>query len=135
MKFPLVKLFLIALPLIEIAGFIIVGRVLGVTLTLLLVIFTSFLGLLILRKGGIFLIWRMYRNQGKILDIFQGSFSIISGLLLLLPGFFTDIVGLLLLLPPVQHCLLRHLLRWRGTQGTSQQRIIEGEYWQHDEQK
>ncbi len=53
MRFSFLPIVILMMPILEIAGFIVVGKAIGLWLTLALVLFTSFLGLLILRVGGI----------------------------------------------------------------------------------
>lgn len=94
---------------IEISLFIQVSHVLGVLLTLILVIFTSALGMSLVRNQGfknlLLMQQRMAAGENPAAEMIKTVSLIIAGLLLVLPGFFTDFLGLLLLLPPVQ----RHL--------------------------
>ncbi|WP_058912470.1 FxsA family protein [Entomohabitans teleogrylli] len=99
---------------IEISIFIQVAHVLGVLLTLLLVIFTSIVGMSLVRNQGFknFLLMQQKLAEGEspAAEMIKSVSLIIAGLLLLLPGFFTDFLGLLLLLPPVQKHLTMKLL-------------------------
>src|SRR5690606_23740898 len=110
MRFPLIPL-LLALPLAEIAGFVIVGRMVGVWATLALVMLTSLLGMLILRRQGLQMLSGLSSEgqQGRLPgeSVINGAMIVVAGLLLLLPGFVTDIIGLALFLPPVRHLLWR----------------------------
>jgi len=114
MRFPLIPL-LLALPLAEIAGFVIVGRMVGVWATLALVMLTSLLGLLILRRQGLQMLRGLSSEgqQGRLPgeSVINGAMIVVAGLLLLLPGFVTDIIGLALFLPPVRHLLWRTIGR------------------------
>lgn len=104
-----VLLLFVALPLIEIALFILIGSQLGVVTTLAIIILGALLGITILRgqkaravammQGG------MRVDAGTFLA--QGAFRVVAGLLLILPGFLTDTIGLLLLIPPLQRALIR----------------------------
>ncbi|MFC5565755.1 FxsA family protein [Rubellimicrobium aerolatum] len=100
-----------AVVLAEIAGFVLVGRGLGVLLTLLLVVLATVLGAAILRREGGESIARMQhalRTGGDPRPaLWRGGFRLAAALLLLVPGFLGDIVALLLLLPPVQRVLAR----------------------------
>lgn len=91
---------------IEISIFIQVAHVLGVLMTLILVIFTSVIGMSLVRNQGFknFLLMqqKMAAGESPAAEMIKSVSLIIAGLLLLLPGFFTDFLGLLLLLPPVQ---------------------------------
>ncbi|MCF1468233.1 FxsA family protein [Agrobacterium vitis] len=106
----LTALFLLLLPLMEIAGFVLVGQWLGVLPTLALVIGSSLLGLLVLRSQGISLAQRLRRPRSNDPEraakgVLSGTAQMFGGLLLILPGFITDILGLLLLVPMVRSAL------------------------------
>ena len=87
---------------IEISIFIQVAHVLGVLLTLILVIFTSVIGMSLVRNQGFknFLLMqqKMAAGESPAAEMIKSVSLIIAGLLLILPGFFTDFLGLLLLL-------------------------------------
>lgn len=103
-----VVLFLL-LPLIEIAGFVLVGNAIGLWPTLGGVLLTGVLGALVLRWQGVTAMRDLPRqiNSGMMPGRAVADTALIgvAGFLLLLPGYFTDILGLLLLLPPVRHAL------------------------------
>ncbi|MDU2481435.1 MAG: FxsA family protein [Klebsiella sp.] len=122
---------------IEISIFIQVAHVLGVFMTLILVIFSSVVGMSLVRNQGFknFLLMQQKMAAGE---------SPAAGLLLLLPGFFTDFLGLLLLLPPVQKHLTMKLMphlrfsRMPGggfSAGTGGGETFEGEFQRKDEQR
>ncbi|MDU3078082.1 MAG: FxsA family protein, partial [Mixta calida] len=132
---PLLILFLLAW--IEITLFIQVAHVLGVLLTMVLVIFTSCIGVSLVKNQGVknFMLMQQKLAQGEspAAEMIKSVSLIIAGFLLLLPGFFTDLLGLLLLLPPVQkHLTLKlmpHLRVWRGPgAGPDSGYTMEGEY-------
>ncbi|CVI60454.1 MULTISPECIES: FxsA family protein [Agrobacterium] len=106
MRFSFLPIVILMMPILEIAGFIIVGKVIGLWLTLALVLFTSFLGLLILRLGGIGMVRNLQdagRTGAKPADeLVNGAMRVVAGILLFIPGFITDILGLLLLSPIVR---------------------------------
>lgn len=101
-----IPLFLLLLPLIEIAGFVLVGRQLGVLPTLGLVIAGGIAGSILLRIQGFGALNRIRkeldagRDPGR--ELAHGAMILVAGVLLLIPGFFTDIIGLLLFIPPVR---------------------------------
>lgn len=107
---------------IEITIFIQVAHVLGVLLTMLLVIFTSCIGISLVKHQGMknFILMQQKLNAGEspAAEMVKSVSLILAGFLLLIPGFFTDFIGLLLLLPPVQkHLTLKlmpYLRVWRG---------------------
>ncbi len=115
MRFPVIPLFILALPLIEIAGFVVVGRQIGVLPTLGLVVATGILGAILLRIQG-FGVMNRIRTETEAgrdpsRDLAHGVMVLLAGLLLLIPGFVTDIIGLLLFLPPIRDLAWRFLRR------------------------
>ncbi|MDO5528419.1 MAG: FxsA family protein [Paracoccus sp. (in: a-proteobacteria)] len=131
---------LLFLPILEIALFIVVGRAIGVWLTLLLVIATSAFGLLVLQAQGVLARLRVRQAIATLSDptgpLAHGALAMLAGILLILPGFFTDLLGLLLLIPPVRTALMR-ALRGRmvtarsgfGQGGRRGAEIIDGDYY------
>lgn len=105
-RLPLIPLVLLALPLVEIAGFVIVGDAIGVLPTIALVILTSIAGSILLRVQGFGVMNRisaeMKAGRDPSRDLAHGVMVLVAGVLLLLPGFFTDIIGILLFIPPVR---------------------------------
>ncbi len=83
---------------IEISIFIQVAHVLGVLLTLVLVIFTSVIGMSLVRNQGfknfVLMQQKMAAGENPAAEMIKSVSLIIAGLLLLLPGFFTDFLGL-----------------------------------------
>ena len=78
---------------IEISIFIQVAHVLGVLLTLVLVIFTSVIGMSLVRNQGfknfVLMQQKMAAGENPAAEMIKSVSLIIAGLLLLLPGFFT----------------------------------------------
>jgi UPF0716 protein FxsA len=109
MRFSLFPLVVVFMPIMEIAGFIIVGKALGLWLTLALIFLTSFAGLLILRSGGLGMLRKVSvaskDGAPPADDMIHGAMLVVAGILLFLPGFITDTVGLLLLVPFVRRIL------------------------------
>ncbi len=106
MRFSFLPIIVLTMPILEIAGFIIVGKAIGLWLTLALVLFTSFLGLLILRLGGLGMV-RNLQDAGRTGaqpadELVNGAMRVVAGILLFIPGFITDILGLLLLSPAIR---------------------------------
>lgn len=102
-------LILLAWPLAEIAGFVVVGSALGLWWTLALVIFTGLLGAFLLRQQGLHLLRKLsQQSQGGQIppsSLVDGAMIVVAGILLLLPGFITDLVGLALFIPFVRQFL------------------------------
>lgn len=112
--FPL-SLLLLALPLVEIAVFVAVGRQIGVLPTVGLVVLSGVVGAILLRVQGFGILTRIReqiadgRDPGR--ELAHGVMVLMAGILLLIPGFVTDILGILLFLPPVRD------LGWRFVRG------------------
>jgi UPF0716 protein FxsA len=105
-----VLLSVLALPLAELAVFVAVAAAIGLGWALLLIIGTSFAGLLVLRHAG-----GNHIARARV-AMTQGSFSalqadgtgglvLLAGFLLLVPGFITDAVALLLFVEPLRRAL------------------------------
>ncbi|KAA9002840.1 FxsA family protein [Affinibrenneria salicis] len=137
---PLLLLFLLAY--VEISLFISVAEVFGVAITLLLVVFTSCVGVSLVRNQGVKTFVQMQQKieagESPAAEMVKSVSLVLAGFLLLVPGFFTDFLGLLLLLPPVQKSLtlklLPHLHLWRGRPGAGPEsgQTFEGEYQRKD---
>lgn len=108
-------LFLLALPFIEIAGFIIVGSHLGVLATIGLLILSAILGFFLLRIQGFSLLQRIRSETaaGRVPDreVVHGAMLVMAAILLIVPGFFTSAIGLLLFMPPVRDFVWNRFLR------------------------
>lgn len=102
----MIPIFLILLPLLEIAGFIVVGRQIGVLATIALIIFSTILGAYLLRVQGFSVMARVRQTvdagglPGR--ELVHGFMILVAGMLLVAPGFITDIIGVLLFIPPIR---------------------------------
>lgn len=109
-------LFLLILPLIEIALFAAVGEEVGVFNTVFLCIASAGFGVFLVQSQGLKTMESMQKSMdGGILpvdEMFRGVCLFVAGMLLILPGFFTDGVAILLLIPPVQHLLRSMIARY-----------------------
>jgi UPF0716 protein FxsA len=103
-------LLILALPIVEIALFIVVGGEIGLWPTLGLVVLAAVAGVALMRRQGLRTLERLTASLeaggGPGEPLAHGALIFVAGLLLLIPGFFTDAVGLLLLLPPVRARLI-----------------------------
>lgn len=111
----LVGLMAIALPLIEIAGFIIVGKAIGLLATLGLIVLAALVGMAVLRGTTFSMMTdmrgRLDRGEAPGRPLADAVLIMLAGILLIIPGFFGDLVALLLLLPPVRQLIYRLLTR------------------------
>ncbi|HZG30818.1 UPF0716 protein FxsA [Ensifer adhaerens] len=106
MRFSILPLALVVLPLLEIAVFIIVGRYIGVLPVIGLIFLSSALGGVLLRIQGIGVLRKLSREMdaGRLpaRELIHGAMIVLAGLFLLTPGFVTDVLGLLLFIPAVR---------------------------------
>ncbi|OWV86075.1 exclusion suppressor FxsA [Rhizobium sp. R635] len=115
MRFSILPAFILLLPLAEIAGFVVVGRALGLALTLALVMLSFVAGVILLRRQGIGILRRM-SSEGRNgvmpgRDLLQPAMNVIASLLLIIPGFLSDIIAILILIPPVRDLVWRAVAR------------------------
>ena len=121
MRFRFIPLLLLVLPLLEIAGFVLVGRQIGVLPTLGLVIASGFAGAILLRVQGLGAMSRirteLEAGRDPSRELAHGLMIVVAAILLLIPGFFTDILGILLFLSPARDAawrLVRDRIRFSG---------------------
>jgi UPF0716 protein FxsA len=104
-----IAILFLLMPLAEIAGFVVVGRAVGVWSTLGLVILTSVAGTLLLRAQGLQMLRKLSDEgrQGRVPGdtIVHGAMIVVAALLLLIPGFISDILGLALFIPAVRRMI------------------------------
>ena len=109
MRTPFISILLLLLPLAEIAGFVVVGQMVGVWGTLGLVLLSCLAGLILLRLQGLQMLRRLTEEgrDGRVPGnaIVQGAMIVVAAVLLLIPGFITDIIGIALFIPAVRRLL------------------------------
>jgi UPF0716 protein FxsA len=105
-NFALVPFLLLAVPLAEIAVFVLIGGQIGVLATLGLVLVTAIAGAFLLRIQGFGVMQRirqtMEANEIPGRDLVHGLMIMIAGILLMTPGFVTDALGFLLFVPAIR---------------------------------
>ena len=126
MRWLLVLVAFIVVPLAELWAILTVGHLIGVVPTILLLLADSVLGTLLVRAQGRGA-WRRFVDAlraGRIPsgEIADGLLIMLGGALLLTPGFLTDVVGLAFLLPPTR-ALLRRALE-RGVRRRMELRVV-----------
>lgn len=109
----MLPLLFLALPLLEIAGFVVVGSEIGVLPTIGLVLLSCVAGSILLRVQGFGVMTRiraeMEAGRDPSKELATGAMIVLAGILLVIPGFITDIFGILLFLPPVRSLAWRFL--------------------------
>jgi len=109
------RILFILLPLLEIAVFVAVGKLIGVGLTLLLIIASTLFGAKLLSNGGFgqlhTLLNRTQPGEQSSQPAAHGLLLVLSGFLLLIPGFITDLVGVLLLIPRLRAVAIKWFMK------------------------
>ncbi len=144
-----VGLFLIAVPVLELALLIKIGQWIGVWVTVALVVTTAFTGILIISQQSFAVLRQtleaMSEGRPPLTQVLDGLFLMVAGALLLTPGLMTDAAALLLLVPPIRRAaarwsigqLLRHAPMDEGDEGPGERNrpqtvrdgpVIEGEF-------
>lgn len=105
----------LALPLAEIAVFVLVGLWAGFTWALLGIVTGSLTGAAMLRSGGGHVSrLRVVLGEQRITALeadSAGTMFLLAGFLLLVPGFITDILALILLVGPLRRGIAQFALR------------------------
>ncbi|MBK8159644.1 MAG: FxsA family protein [Rhodospirillaceae bacterium] len=133
---------IVALPFLEIAGFVVIGGRIGLGLTLLWLLAAGMLGMALIRHGGLNALTKLQsalneqREPGH--SLIDGAVMVTAGLLLIVPGFVSDLLALILVLPVTRNFLLRHaashfetrIYRSGGAHGSTRtsHTVIEGEF-------
>jgi UPF0716 family protein affecting phage T7 exclusion len=152
-----ILLLIIFLPLIEIAGFILIGGKIGAGLSLLWVIADAVIGFTLLTTLGKNALRKFEKaaatGEPPIEEMFDGICIIVGALLLIFPGFISDFLALPLLIPPVRHWIflfLKHkhgsvlndlgktsqgFTYWYYKSDTTAAKTIEGDFKSIDEDK
>lgn len=121
----------LALPLVEIALFVVIGGWLGLWLTLAFVLGSAVLGVALIRRSGQAV---PMRGGLSMRQIAGSGFTLMAALLLILPGFLTSAVGLLLLIPLVQKLSILMIGQRLASRGmvfqtrSAQSEVIDGAF-------
>ena len=106
MRFSFIPFLLLAVPLAEIAAFVVIGGQIGVWATLGMVLLTAIIGSFLLRRQGVGLFNRINAevraNRVPGRELVHGVMILVAGVLLLTPGFVTDSMGFLLFVPAIR---------------------------------
>ena len=154
----IIFIFFIAIPVIEIALFLLIGQEIGIWTTLALILLTAVVGSFLLQIQGLSVFQRVRRSldEGNVPvdSVLDGLCLFVAGAFLITPGFLTDTLGFLLLIPLVRHMLARwvfhkliktdsvkfatssssHDFRGRSEDNYHSGHVIEGEYKTKEEQ-
>jgi UPF0716 protein FxsA len=112
----MIALGLLALPLAEIAAFMVVASLVGFAAAFVLLVLVSFVGILVLRRVGSGAVTRLRTAAGNAeitgvtLDG-TGMGTALGGILLVVPGFITGVLGAMVVLPATRAWLMTALGR------------------------
>jgi len=110
-----VGLFLILLPVLELALLVKLGQGIGVWLTLALLVAAFFLGVAVISQQSTKVLRQtleaMSEGRAPAASVLDGVFLLTAGGLLLMPGLISDALAFLLLIPPVRHAIARWSMR------------------------
>ncbi len=113
MRFGIIPFLLLAIPVAEIAAFIVVGQWIGVLPTLACIVLTAIIGSFLLRRQGLATLSaiRQEVDAGRMpgRQLVHGLMIALAGVLLMTPGFVTDTLGFLLFVPAVRDAAWRFL--------------------------
>lgn len=137
----LVKWFVLGWICLEIMIFVWVADLVGIGWMLLLILASTFGGILLLRQEGfraanVFVVKARNGERLQASDIANTPLIMLGGILLVIPGFISDAFGLLCLLPPVRQRVVSMINKRVGAnQATNKRhdsvnhgRTFDGEY-------
>lgn len=128
----LIGILALALPFLEIAGFVWIGGKLGVVLTLAWVIGAMAVGLLLLRRTGLNAVGEVRsalaegREPGH--SLLDSACFAAAALLLIIPGFVSDALAVILMLPVTRNWLLRRTAAHFETRVYRRGGVIHGDF-------
>ena len=129
-----ILIILLAATVIELAVIVAVGHAIGVLATIGLLILSSLIGAILLRREGTrtlaAFIEAVRSRRPPHHELLDGMLIAAAGVLIVLPGFVSDGLGLLLLLPPLRALVRRRMLRSASRHapaGFAPGGVVEGE--------
>ena len=118
----------VAIVFAEIATFIVVGKWLGVFLTLLLIILTSVLGVYLVKKRGTKSLQTIQKSieQGQPpgIALIEAFMMFVGAVLLIIPGFLSDIIGLMMFTSFTRNLFKPIIFMWLRRKMKNNQMII-----------
>lgn len=95
---PFIRILLLLIPLIELAGLILLGQAIGVGFTLLWVLISGLLGVAVIQRQGWGMLQRlqaqMADNRAPFAVLKSGMWGVLAGVLLIIPGVVTDVLAI-----------------------------------------
>tara|TARA_B100001123_G_C15094919_1_gene941184 strand:+ start:22 stop:429 length:408 start_codon:yes stop_codon:yes gene_type:complete len=128
---------IILIPAVEIYLFIKIGASIGALNTVLLIIFTAFIGIYYARAEGLNTLnqglRKMVKNEMPAYELISGALIAIGAIFLIIPGFATDFIGFLIIFPPTRKLMFKRFSNKNKRNDTKNKDYIEGEYKDLDE--
>lgn len=104
---PLLRILLLAFPLIELASLILLGQAVGVGWTLLWVLFTGIAGLMLIQRQGWGMLQRLQQqmlvNRSPQAVLKSGMWGVLAGVLIAFPGLVSDVLAVPCLIMALRH--------------------------------
>lgn len=104
---PLLRILLLAFPLIELASLIILGQAVGVGWTLVWVLFTGIVGLTLIQRNGWGMLQRLQQqmliNRSPQAVLKSGMWGVLAGVLIAFPGLVSDVLAVPCLIMALRH--------------------------------
>ena len=130
---------IILIPAVEIYLFIKIGASIGALNTVLLIIFTAFIGIYYARAEGLNTLnqglRKMVKNEMPAYELISGALIAIGAIFLIIPGFATDFIGFLIIFPPTRKLMFKRFSNKNKRNDTKNKDYIEGEYKDLDDGK
>lgn len=115
MRWLLLLLLLLFVPIIEMIVLIEVGIVLGSVPTVALVFFNAIVGLLLLKRQGLKTLLtfneKLQKAEVPARELVSAVLLVLAGVMLVIPGFVGDIFGFLLLFSFIRHLLADYIIK------------------------
>ena len=128
------KYILFLLPIIELIIFIEIGSLIGSFSVVMSIFITIFLGYYLIKQKLRYIGLTLF-DIGNIQNMYEqytnNIYSILAGILLIIPGYLTDVAGLIILLPFFRPKLYR-IFREKYGKKSSKNNVIEGDYRDND---
>ena len=151
MRLRFIPLLLLSLVVFELYVLFLASKSLGSLKVLALIIITAVLGISYIKKQGLKTITKVREriSSGKSpnSEFIQGLLLAFGGVLLVIPGFISDLIGLVFALPFTRKQIAKYILGscqsffggmflfGETRDDESSRDIIDGEFWEHRDQK
>ena len=133
---PILMLFFVIVPIIEITVLISVGGMIGVWSTVGLVLLSAFIGVNMLRYQGVATLAtaraRMQNGELPAQEMLEGILLAVGGALLITPGFVTDIMGFCCLIPFSRRAMVGFIKKHTQVVGGAQFNGSQQGFYHHD---